>query len=195
MNTWIVILFGILIVIEGWNAYSLYRIKNLAKDGISDSQDEKYYDLKYKFQLYAAIGTLVVFLFAFFQWDTKDGIKKDFEKELEPVRDSLVVVKRQVQKLNNDVQVLDENVQKNPRFHIIIDKEVVRGISARYDTIYFQSCKDELGNKMRKFTTPPIVNFYGASFPHHGSATINEITKDFVAFIFSNMSVYVQQNE
>ncbi len=66
MDTWIVIVFIITIIIEGWNAFTLNRLKKLAKKGSNDLTDERYFDLKYKFQLYAAIGTLAFFLIAFF---------------------------------------------------------------------------------------------------------------------------------
>ncbi|NQU53960.1 MAG: hypothetical protein HQ522_15640 [Bacteroidetes bacterium] len=96
MQNWIIILFAIIIVIEGLNALSLWKIKKLSKTGNKDIESEKYFDLKYKFQLFAAIGTLAVFLVGFLQWNTKEQIKQELKDEFKTIQDSFVVFKTDI---------------------------------------------------------------------------------------------------
>nr|WP_321358255.1 hypothetical protein [uncultured Draconibacterium sp.] len=193
MDTWIVILFIIIIIIEGWNAIALKRLKKLAENGSNGLTDDRYFDLKYKFQLYAAIGTLAFFLIAFFGWNTKDGIRENYIQEIEPLRDSIGKAKQDIESIAIDIENIDKNIQRNPRFHVVMNKEVTTHSITDRDTIFFEDCKvDVLGNKIERFRLPPVITFFDVntnnpkmssfSDPFALPAIIFETTTDYVVY-------------
>ena len=139
MTTWVFIVVGILFLIYSifaiWNISILRRLKKCATNPSYSIADEKYFELKYKIQLYVAAFFILNGVLGFIGFNSWDKVIKQTEDRMNELADSLVIVRVKIQASDELKSFMVKLKSEYIAYKVKLDKEYVAYID-RLDSGY-----------------------------------------------------------
>ncbi len=130
-----------------WNTYALWQLKKLGSKKDSSIQDEKYFDLKYRIQLFAAIFSIIIVGIGFAGYETYSDVKGTLTKGINKKIENLDT---NIAEMNTQIVEMDSILDKNKKFIDVFEKEKAKMQIALFSSEEeFQELTNEIQNNFK----------------------------------------------